>query len=47
MTKNESASFADIGQTAFYATSISNIENTDAATIVFRQMYYQVDSHCS
>lgn len=35
MTKNESASFADIGQTAFYTTSISNIGNTDAANIVF------------
>ncbi|MDX5823678.1 cell surface protein, partial [Bacillus cereus group sp. BfR-BA-01363] len=35
MTKNESASFADIGQTAFYTTSISNIGNTDATNIVF------------
>ncbi|MGW5964747.1 beta strand repeat-containing protein, partial [Bacillus altitudinis] len=35
MTKNESVSFADIGQTAFYTTSISNIGNTDAANIVF------------
>ncbi|GMR65363.1 hypothetical protein BAC7755_20330 [Bacillus sp. MN7755] len=35
MTKNESISFADIGQTAFYTTSISNIGNTDAANIVF------------
>ena len=34
MTKNESVSFADIGQTAFYTTSISNIGNTDA-NIVF------------
>ncbi len=35
MTKNESASFADIGQTAFYTTSITNIGNTDATNIVF------------
>ncbi|MGN4714712.1 cell surface protein [Bacillus cereus group sp. MYBK226-2] len=35
MTKNESVSFADIGQTAFYTTSISNIGNIDAANIVF------------
>ncbi|MHA4056869.1 DUF7507 domain-containing protein, partial [Bacillus cereus] len=35
MTKNESVSFADIGQTAFYTTSISNIGNTDATNIVF------------
>ena len=35
MTKNESVSFADIGQTAFYTTSISNVGNTDATNIVF------------
>ncbi|HDR7983734.1 DUF11 domain-containing protein [Bacillus cereus] len=35
MTKNESVSFADIGQTAFYTTSITNIGNTDATNIVF------------
>ncbi|MDR4196562.1 DUF11 domain-containing protein, partial [Bacillus cereus] len=35
MTKNESVSFADIGQAAFYTTSIANIGNTDAANIVF------------
>ncbi|PHF55864.1 cell surface protein [Bacillus toyonensis] len=35
MTKNESVSFADIGQTTFYTTSISNIGNTDATNIVF------------
>ncbi|EJS75061.1 DUF7507 domain-containing protein [Bacillus cereus] len=35
MTKNESVSFADIGQTAFYTTSISNIGNIDATNIVF------------
>ncbi|WP_166702225.1 DUF7507 domain-containing protein [Bacillus albus] len=35
MTKNESVSFADIGQTAFYTTSISNIGKTDATNIVF------------
>ncbi|MCC2472161.1 DUF11 domain-containing protein [Bacillus pacificus] len=35
MTKNENISFADIGQTAFYTTSISNIGNTDATSIVF------------
>lgn len=35
MTKNENTSFADIGQTAFYTTSISNIGNTDATNIVF------------
>ncbi|MGG1147351.1 DUF7507 domain-containing protein [Bacillus wiedmannii] len=35
MTKNESVSFIDVGQTAFYTTSISNIGNTDAANIVF------------
>ncbi|MED2038967.1 cell surface protein [Bacillus wiedmannii] len=35
MTKNENVSFADIGQTAFYTTSISNIGNTDATNIVF------------
>ena len=35
MTKNESVSFADIGQTVFYTTSISNIGNTDATNIVF------------
>ncbi|MFJ8215455.1 cell surface protein [Bacillus cereus] len=35
MTKNESASFSDIGQTAFYTISISNVGNTDAANIVF------------
>lgn len=35
MAKNESVSFADIGQTAFYTTSISNIGNTDATNIVF------------
>ncbi|MED3271938.1 cell surface protein [Bacillus thuringiensis serovar silo] len=35
MTKNESVSFADFGQTAFYTTSITNIGNTDATNIVF------------
>ncbi|MBJ8103255.1 MULTISPECIES: beta strand repeat-containing protein [Bacillus cereus group] len=35
MTKNESVSYTDIGQTAFYTTSISNIGNTDATNIVF------------
>ncbi|MCU5375654.1 cell surface protein [Bacillus cereus] len=35
MTKNESVSFIDVGQTVFYTTSISNIGNTDAANIVF------------
>ncbi|PHG66194.1 DUF7507 domain-containing protein [Bacillus toyonensis] len=35
MAKNESVSFADIGQTAFYTTSISNVGNTDATNIVF------------
>ncbi|MEG7842413.1 DUF11 domain-containing protein [Bacillus mobilis] len=35
MTKNENVSFADIGQTVFYTTSISNIGNTDAINIVF------------
>ncbi|EEM78404.1 Cell surface protein [Bacillus thuringiensis serovar pondicheriensis BGSC 4BA1] len=35
MAKNESVSFADIGQTVFYTTSISNIGNTDATNIVF------------
>ncbi|PGS38816.1 cell surface protein [Bacillus cereus] len=35
MTKNESVSFADIGQTAFYTTSIANVGNTDATNIVF------------
>ena len=35
MTKNESVSFADIGQTAFYTTSITNIGNTDATNIIF------------
>ncbi|WP_242214212.1 DUF11 domain-containing protein [Bacillus cereus group sp. BfR-BA-01383] len=35
MTKNESVSYADIGQTAFYTTSISNVGNTDATNIVF------------
>ncbi|EJP95938.1 DUF7507 domain-containing protein [Bacillus cereus] len=35
MTKNESVSFADIGQTAFYTTSIINVGNTDATNIVF------------
>ncbi|EJS67229.1 cell surface protein [Bacillus cereus] len=35
MTKNESVSFADIGQTAFYTTAISNIGNIDATNIVF------------
>ncbi|MGH0430098.1 DUF7507 domain-containing protein [Bacillus hominis] len=35
MTKNESASFSDIGQTAFYTSSIANVGNTDAANIVF------------
>ncbi|WP_270394775.1 cell surface protein, partial [Bacillus paranthracis] len=35
MTKNESVSFADIGQTAFYTTSITNVGNTDATNIVF------------
>ncbi|MDT3495899.1 cell surface protein, partial [Bacillus toyonensis] len=35
ITKNESVSFADIGQTAFYTTSISNVGNTDATNIVF------------
>lgn len=35
MAKNESLSFANIGQTAFYTTSISNIGNTDATNIVF------------
>ncbi|PEB24314.1 cell surface protein [Bacillus toyonensis] len=35
MTKNESVSFAGIGQTAFYTTSISNVGNTDATNIVF------------
>ncbi|MEG7923964.1 DUF11 domain-containing protein [Bacillus cereus] len=35
MTKNESVSFADIGQTAFYTTSITNVGNSDATNIVF------------
>ncbi|PFT99487.1 cell surface protein [Bacillus thuringiensis] len=35
MTKNESVSFADIGQTAFYTTSLTNVGNTDATNIVF------------
>ncbi|MEK4706509.1 DUF7507 domain-containing protein [Bacillus sp. FSL R10-2780] len=35
MTKNESVSYADIGQTAFYTTSIANLGNTDATNIVF------------
>lgn len=35
MTKNESVSYADVGQTAFYTTSISNVGNTDATSIVF------------
>ncbi|HDR7795235.1 TPA: DUF11 domain-containing protein [Bacillus luti] len=35
MTKNESVSYADIGQTAFYTTSISNVGNTNATNIVF------------
>ncbi|WP_305454945.1 DUF11 domain-containing protein [Bacillus mycoides] len=35
MTKNESLSFADVGQTAFYTTSITNVGNTDATNIVF------------
>ncbi|WP_434166568.1 DUF7507 domain-containing protein [Bacillus thuringiensis] len=35
MTKNESVSFADIGQTAFYTTSITNVGITDATNIVF------------
>ncbi|MFF1992486.1 cell surface protein [Bacillus mycoides] len=35
MTKNESVSFVDIGQTAFYTTSIANVGNTDATNIVF------------
>lgn len=35
MTKNENISFANIGQTVFYTTSISNIGNTDATNIVF------------
>ncbi|MDM5238459.1 DUF11 domain-containing protein [Bacillus cereus] len=35
MTKNESVSYADIGQTAFYTTSISNVGNTDATNVVF------------
>ncbi|WP_002149255.1 DUF11 domain-containing protein [Bacillus cereus] len=35
MTKNESVSFVDIGQTAFYTTSITNVGNTDATNIVF------------
>ncbi|MED0952815.1 cell surface protein [Bacillus mobilis] len=35
MTKNESVSFADIVQTAFYTTSIANVGNTDATNIVF------------
>ncbi|XBB56166.1 cell surface protein, partial [Bacillus sp. SW7] len=35
MTKNESASFANIGQTAFYTTSITNVGNTDATNIIF------------
>ncbi|WP_212934571.1 DUF7507 domain-containing protein [Bacillus hominis] len=35
MTKNESVSFADIGQTAFYTSSIANVGNTDATNIVF------------
>ncbi|TKJ07660.1 DUF11 domain-containing protein, partial [Bacillus cereus] len=35
MTKNESVSFADLGQTAFYTTSITNVGNTDATNIVF------------
>ncbi|CAM4026536.1 cell surface protein [Bacillus luti] len=35
MTKNESVSYADIGQTAFYTTSITNLGNTDATNIVF------------
>ncbi|OTY29659.1 MULTISPECIES: DUF7507 domain-containing protein [Bacillus cereus group] len=35
MTKNESVSFADIGQTAFYTTSVANLGNTDATNIVF------------
>ena len=44
MTKNENISFADIGQTAFYTTSISNIGNTDATSIVFTDVL-PVDSH--
>ncbi|MGW5952276.1 DUF7507 domain-containing protein [Bacillus mycoides] len=35
MMKNESLSFADVGQTAFYTTSITNVGNTDATNIVF------------
>lgn len=35
MTKNESVSYADIGQTAFYTTSIANLGNTDATNIIF------------
>ncbi|MBE7118932.1 DUF11 domain-containing protein [Bacillus cereus] len=35
MKKNESVSYADVGQTAFYTTSITNIGNTDATNIVF------------
>ena len=35
MTKNESVSYADIGQTAFYTTSITNVGNTDATNIIF------------
>ncbi|RAN71252.1 DUF11 domain-containing protein [Bacillus sp. SRB_331] len=35
MKKNESLSFADVGQTAFYTTSIANVGNTDATNIVF------------
>ncbi|MEH6932482.1 DUF7507 domain-containing protein [Bacillus sp. JJ783] len=35
MTKNESVSYADIGQIAFYTTSIANLGNTDATNIVF------------
>ncbi|MFF1288336.1 beta strand repeat-containing protein [Bacillus thuringiensis] len=35
MTKNENVSFADIGQTAFYTTSITSVGNTDATNIVF------------
>ncbi|MED3035628.1 cell surface protein [Bacillus thuringiensis] len=35
MTKNESVSYVDIGQTAFYTTSITNVGNTDATNIIF------------
>ncbi|MDR4241405.1 hypothetical protein FO524_30855, partial [Bacillus mycoides] len=35
MTNNESLSFAGVWHTAFYTTSIANVGNTDATSIVF------------